>query len=76
MIPRKSFIRKLRNLGFRYKTQLKRTELYKRPKRRNHFSDLVYVPRSKTLDKDYVRQVFQKCGVPQDEIDSFIVEHG
>jgi hypothetical protein len=68
MVRRESFINKIRTLDFKYKTQQKRTYLYRQSGTTNYIS----VPMADLLDDDYVRNALRQAGCKQQEIDSFL----
>jgi hypothetical protein len=50
MVPRTTFINKIRELGYKYKSQQKRTQLY----RKAGGTHCIFVPLSDLLEDDFV----------------------
>ena len=68
MIPRDSLINKLRALGYSYKDQQKRTDLY----RRRGGTEIAFVPRTRLLTERYVRSILRQAGCEDADIEAFI----
>jgi len=68
MVRRETFINKIRTLGFKYKTQQKRTYLYRQTGTTNYIS----VPMADLLEDEYVQSVLRQSGCTAEEIKSFI----
>jgi hypothetical protein len=66
-----ALLNKLRELGYRYKTQKLRTELYKRPGNPNY----AVLPRKELLDEANVKEVLAFTGMTAQQIKTFIDEH-
>jgi hypothetical protein len=63
---RDHFINKLRELGYSYRGETKRTQKWKRGTHR------VNLPRNSVLAEDWCRMTLRQCGVDDVEIESFI----
>lgn len=72
MVKRSLFLQAIRSLGFKYKKQLKRTELYRRPSNSGTGSERLYIPRSSQLDEEFTRRALAGLGMPESEIDLII----
>ncbi len=68
MIRRQTYINKLRDLGYTYKTHRKRTQLWRKVGG-THF---IPVPKCDLLELDFVRSTLRQAGASKDEIESFI----
>jgi hypothetical protein len=68
MVRRESFINKIRTLGYTYKTQQKRTYLWRQSGTTNYMS----VPMSDWLEDEYVRSALRQAGCSKEDIKSFI----
>lgn len=68
MIRRESFVNKIRTLKFTYKTQQKRTYLY----RQSGTTNYIAVPMKDLLEDEYVQNALRQAGCTQDEISSFL----
>ena len=68
MVRRESFINKIRTLGYTYKTQQKRTYLWRQSGTTNYMS----VPMSDWLEDEYVRSALRYAGCSKEDIESFI----
>ena len=71
MIPRDAFINKIRDLGYAYKDQLKRTYLY----RKTGGTHCIYVKMSDLLDDEYVRNSLRQAGMLGPDIEQFISQY-
>jgi hypothetical protein len=68
MVSRTAFINKIRELGYKYKNQQKRTYLY----RKIGGTHRIFVPMCDLLEDDYVASVLRQVGLSKKDIDSFI----
>jgi len=68
MIRRESFINKIRELGYTYKNQQLRTQLW----RKRGSTHRMFVPLMDRLEDDYVIGALRQAGVPDTEIKSFL----
>jgi hypothetical protein len=68
MVRRETFINKIRELNFTYKTQQKRTFLWRQKGTTNYIS----VPMADLLEEDFVKSCLRQAGLDQDEILAFI----
>ena len=68
MVRRESFINKIRTLGYTYKTQQKRTYLWRQSGTTNYMS----VPMSDWLEDEYVWNALRHAGCSKEDIESFI----
>ncbi len=68
MVRRESFINKIRALDFKYKTQQKRTYLYRQSGTTNYIS----VPMKDFLEDEYVQNALRQAGCGKEEIASFM----
>lgn len=68
MVRRQTFVNKLRELGYTYKTQQKRTDLWRKVGG-THF---VSVPRADLLEDEFVRNVLRQAGVSEHDALSFL----
>jgi hypothetical protein len=71
IINRRAFLREIRELGYTYKRQTKRTQIYQK----RGTDNFIFVP-PKTLTEEYVRQQFARLGFSKEEVDAFALEHG
>jgi hypothetical protein len=67
MIRREAFMNKIREIGFTYKTQQKRTTLWRQSGTTNYIS----MPMKDWLEDEYVQYELRKGGCSQQDIDSF-----
>jgi hypothetical protein len=68
MVSRQAFINKIRELGYTYITQQKRTYLW----RKRGTTEYISVPMRDLLEDEYVTSALRQKGVPQTEIDAFL----
>jgi len=68
MIHRDTYINKIRKMGYTYKTQQKRTDLW----RKIGGIHFISVPRCDLLELDFVRSTLRQAGATTREIESFI----
>jgi hypothetical protein len=68
MVPRLSFINKLRELNYTYKTKAKRTSLW----RKIGGSHRIALPLSEMLTDEYVMSTLRQAGCQEDEIRTFL----
>lgn len=69
MIRRQVFLNKIETLGYYYKSQQKRTYLY----RRRGGTHYISVPTADLLEDEFIRSALQQAGLIDSEIRSFIV---
>ena len=68
MISKQHFINKIRELGYTFKRQADRVDLW-RKKGGTHY---ISVPRSDYLEDEFVSSSLRQAGCPRDEILAFI----
>jgi len=68
MIPRNSFINKIRELTYSYKSQQKRTYLY----RKSGGTHYISVPMADLLEDEYVVSTLKQAGCSEDEVRNFL----
>ena len=68
MVTRESFINKIRELNYTYKTLQKRTELWRKIGGTHRMS----VPRCNMLEDEYVMSTLRQAGCSEEEIKRFI----
>jgi len=68
MVRRESFVNKIRTLKFAYKTQQKRTYLY----RQSGTTNYIAVPMRDLLEDEYVQHALAQAGCGKEEIASFL----
>lgn len=68
MVRRRAFVNKIRSLGYAYKSQQKRTMLY----RRKGSTLYISVPRADLVEDAFVKNALRQSGVSNDEIEQFI----
>ena len=68
MVRRQTFINKIRSLGYSYKSQQKRTYLYRKAGGTHYIS----VPMADLLEDEFVTSALRQAGAPEDEIQSFL----
>lgn len=68
MIRRQVFLNKIETLGYYYKSQQKRTYLY----RRRGGTHYISVPMADLLEDEFIRSALQQAGLIDSEIRSFI----
>ena len=68
MVQRSRFIKRIRELGYRYKAQQKRTNLFRKSSGLHYLS----VPMRKELDDVYVRSALRQAGCSEEDIEKFI----
>jgi hypothetical protein len=69
MVPRQSFINKLRELGYYYKSKQKRTELW----RKTGGTHRMFIPLNNMLLDETVASLLAQAGCGSDEIQKFLV---
>ena len=69
MIERHQFIAKLRELGYSYKKDTKRGQLY----RKTGGTHRVWLPSTKLLDPVYVRSTLNQIECSPEDIEAFIM---
>ena len=67
MIRRTTFINKIRELGFTFKREQRRTQLW----RKSGTTDCISVPTKDLLDEVYVKSSLFQAGLSKDEVDAF-----
>lgn len=70
MVPRNAFINKIRQLGYVFKEQQKRTYLW-RQKNSHRF---IAIPKKDLLEEEFVFQYLGREGLTKEEIQRFIGE--
>jgi hypothetical protein len=68
MVPRECFVNRIRDLGYTFKGQQKRTYLW-RKRGGTHF---ISVPMADMLEDEFVTSSLKQAGMPEDQIKSFI----
>jgi hypothetical protein len=68
VIPRQQFINKIRSLDYTYKSQQKRTDLW-RKRGGTHF---ISVPQNAMLEEEFVVSALRQAGCKEDEIKQFL----
>lgn len=68
MIRRESFINKIRGLGYTYKTQQKRTTLW----RQSGTTNFMSVPMRDWLTDEYVTSALRQAGCTKEEVEAFL----
>jgi hypothetical protein len=68
MVRRDQFVNKIRELDYSYKTQQKRTYLY----RRKNSTSYISVPMADLLEDDFVSHSLRQAGCSDDSIRKFI----
>ena len=71
MICRETFINKIRELNFTYKTQQKRTYLWRQKGTTNY----IAVPMADLLEEEWVKSQLRQIGVNESDILAFITAH-
>lgn len=71
MVSRQAFINKIRELGYRYKSQQKRTQLY----RKSGGTHCIFVPLCDFLEDDFVGSCLCQAGLTQDQARAFIANY-
>ena len=69
MVRRESFINKIRSLNYTYKSQQKRTYLWRKVGGTHYIS----VPMADLLEDEFVASALRQAGCPEDEIRSFLM---
>ena len=67
-VRKEVFVNKLRELGYSFKEQKKRIDLY----RRNNPVHYVSIPRCDLLSEAFVQSALRQAGLTEDEIQEFI----
>jgi hypothetical protein len=70
MIPRNAFINKIRELGYVFKEQQRRTFLWR--KKNSH--RYIAIPKADLLDEEFVTTYLAREGLSSEEIQRFIGE--
>jgi len=68
MVRRETFLNKIRELDYTYKSQQKRTQLY----RKKGGTHRMFVPLSDFLEDDFVVSSLRQAGLKESEIQSFL----
>jgi hypothetical protein len=68
MVRRESFINKIREIGYSYKNQQLRTQLW----RKRGSTHRMFVPLTDKLEDDYVTGALRQAGVSDADIKSFL----
>jgi hypothetical protein len=68
MVHREAFINKIRELGYTYKSQQKRTQLY----RKKGGTHRVFMPLADLLEDDFVKCSLRQAGLAPKDIESFL----
>ena len=68
MVRREQFVNKIRDLGYSYKTQQKRTYLYRRTNSTNYIS----VPMADLLEDEFVAHALRQAGCSDESIRLFL----
>jgi len=68
MVRRETFINKIRQLGYSYKGQQKRTYLY----RKSGTIEYISVPMRDLMEDETVRIALRQKGISEEEIESFL----
>lgn len=68
MVPRDSFISKIRSLGYTFKSQQKRTYLWRKAGGTHYIS----VPMAERLEEEFVISSLRQAGLEDSEIRAFI----
>mgnify|MGYP001233854745 CR=1 FL=1 len=68
MVRRDTFINKIRELGFSYKSQQAHTQLWKK----KGTTERMFVPLAKLLEDDYVAGALRQSGELESDIRTFI----
>lgn len=71
MVRRETFINKIRDLGYTYKGQQKRTYLW----RKVGGSHRMSIPMAELLEDEYVRSSLRQAGVAEEDINHFVSLH-
>jgi len=70
MVRREKFVNKIRSLGYTFKSQQKRTYLY----RKAGGTHYIPVPKADLLEDDFVNSSLRQAGCSQDEIRAFLAD--
>lgn len=68
MVRRENFVNRIRELGYSYKSQQKRTYLY----RRTNGTHYISVPMADLLEDEYVTSTLRQAGCTAEEIRTFL----
>jgi hypothetical protein len=68
MVRRETFINKIRELGFSYKSQQAHTQLWKK----KGTTERMFVPLAKLLEEDYVTGALRQAGDSEGDIKAFL----
>ena len=68
MVPRENFINKIRSLGYTFKSQQKRTYLW----RKTGGTHYISVPMADKLEEEFVTSALRQAGLQDSEIRAFI----
>ncbi len=70
MVPRQAFVNKIRELGYSFKAQQRRTFLFRQKNGVNY----IAVPKSDLLEDDWVGSNLRRAGLTREQIHKFIAE--
>jgi hypothetical protein len=70
MVPRQAFCNKIREFGYVFKAEKRRTYLY----RKKNGLSYIAVPTSNFLDEDFVAGYLRREGLDEDQIRRFMAE--
>ena len=70
MVRREKFVNKIRSLGYTFKSQQKRTYLY----RKAGGTHYIPVPKADLLEDEFVNSSLRQAGCSQDEIRAFLAD--
>ena len=68
MVPRQSFINKLREIGYYYKNKQKRTELW----RRTGGTHRMFIPLNHLLEDETAASLLRQAGCGEEDIQKFL----
>ena len=69
MVPRERLINKLRELGYTYRDQTLRSQLW----RKRGGTHYVWIPKKEDpVSETYVRNLLRQCGMQPADVDTFI----
>ena len=72
MIDRGDLIGKIRNLRYKYKTTLRKVDLYTRPAGDQPGQRRVFISRRAAYSELYVFSVLRQCGLSDEEVASYL----
>jgi len=68
MVHREHFVNKIRSIGYTFKTQQKRTYLY----RKINGTHYIAVPKADLLEDEFVTSALHQAGLKDEEIKAFL----